>query len=111
MPKRILSEKPITVTEVKKILERIGEAELDQFQRRTLDYAQKFGVVKEDKAEELTTKLIEKFGVESREAVQIVNSMPKSVEELRTFFVASKRRIVATAQLEDMLKLLDEYRK
>jgi len=111
MPKKSLSEKPITVAAVKKILEERGDAEIDQFQRRTLDFAQKFVKVDENKAEELVNKLTEKFGVDTKEAVQIVNCMPKSVEELRIFFATGKRRIIATAQLEDILKLLDEYRK
>ena len=111
MPKKSLTEKPITISSVKKILEERGETELDQFQRRTLDFVQKFAKLDANKAEELVGKLTEKFGVDTKEAVQIVNSMPKSVEELRVFFAVGKRRIIATAQLEDILKLLDEYRK
>ncbi|HYB92971.1 MAG TPA: RNA polymerase Rpb4 family protein [archaeon] len=111
MPKKSLSEKPITIASVKKILEERGETELDQFQHRTLDFVQKFAKLDANKAEELVGKLTEKFGVDTKESVQIVNCMPKSVEELRIFFAVGKRRIIATAQLEDILKLLDEYRK
>jgi len=111
MPKKVIAEKPITIAEVKKLLEKKGESELDQFQRITLDYAKKFEKVDGKKIEELINSLSEKFGIDREEAVQIVNSIPKSVEELRPFFVAAKRRIIGTDQLEEMLKILDEFRK
>jgi len=111
MPKKLVAEKPVTIAEVKKLLEKKGESELDQFQRITLDYAKKFEKVEVKKIEELINKLIEKFGIERGEAVQIVNAMPKSVEELRPFFVVSKRRIIGTTQLEEMVKILDAFRK
>jgi len=111
MPKKIVAEKPIAIAEVKKLLEKKGERELDQFQRITLDYAKKFEKAEGKKTEELIDKLVEKFSIDREEAVQIVNSMPKSVEELRPFFVAAKRRIIGTAQLEEMLKILDSSRK
>jgi DNA-directed RNA polymerase subunit F len=111
MPKKLVAEKPITIAEVRKLLEKKGEGELDQFQRITLDYAKKFEKVEEKKVEELINKLVEKLGIDRGEAVQIVNAMPKSVEELRPFFFVSKRRIIGTAQLEEILKILDAYRK
>lgn len=111
MPKKILSEKPITIAEVKKILEERGEDQLDQFQRITLDYVKKFSKIDDKKAEELISTLTEKFGIDKVEAVQIVNSMPKSIEELRPFFATARRRIIGTTQLEAMLKVLDEFRK
>lgn len=109
MPKRTVSEKEITIPEVKKILEAKGE-ELDQFQRRTFDYAAKFSKIDALKAEKLVNKLVEKFGIIRSDAVQIVNCMPTSVEELRVFFAASKKKIILTSQLEELLETLDEYR-
>lgn len=110
MPKKILSEKPVTLTEVKSILEARGE-NLDQFQRRTLDYASKFAKVEPDKVNQFTDELIKKYDIERETAVQIVNCMPSSIEELRTFFATSKKRIMVASQLEDMLKFLDAHRQ
>ncbi|MFQ6080147.1 MAG: RNA polymerase Rpb4 [Candidatus Bathyarchaeia archaeon] len=110
MPRKALRERAITVPEVKKILESIGEEHLDQFQRRSLDYAAKFSKVDVDTAEKLLDKLVEQFELEEEEAVQIVNCMPESVEEIRVF-LAGGRRIVETSKLEGILALLDEYRK
>jgi DNA-directed RNA polymerase subunit F len=41
--------------------------------------------------------------------VQIVNCMPKSVEELRVF-LAGGRKIIETSKLEAIVRLLDEHR-
>ena len=109
MPKP-LKEKVLTLPEVKKVLESLGEENLDQFQRRTLDYASKFSRVDAEDAKELVKRLVEEFELEEEEAVQIVNCMPESIEELRTF-LAGGRKIIETSKLEAIIGLLNEYRK
>ncbi|NIU81842.1 RNA polymerase Rpb4, partial [Candidatus Bathyarchaeota archaeon] len=64
MPRKAIKERPVTIPEVKKILESIGEEHLDQFQRRSLDYATKFSKTDSDVSEELVKKLIEDFDLE-----------------------------------------------
>lgn len=108
MPIKVVDKKEITIAEAKRMLGGIGD--LNQFQTRTLDYASKFSKVDPQKAEELMSKLAEKFEISRKEAVQVVNCMPQSIEELRVFFSTSRRKIMVTSQLEEMLKLLDEYR-
>ncbi|MEM2904810.1 MAG: RNA polymerase Rpb4 family protein [Candidatus Bathyarchaeia archaeon] len=103
-------ERPITVAEVRALLQ-ASEAELDQFQRRTLDYAEKFAKLDASKARELVSKLVADFALEEERAVQIVNSMPSSIEELRVFFTGGKRRLVTTQQLNDILGALNAYRE
>lgn len=110
MPRKATKERAVTIPEVKGILESIGEEELDQFQRRSLDYASKFSKVDPTTAEKLVLELIEKFELEEEEAVQLVNCMPESVEEIRVF-LAGGRRIVETSKLEKILALMNEYRK
>ena len=110
MSRKATKERAITIPEVKKVLESIGEEKLDQFQRRSLDYASKFSKVDPNTAEKLVTELVEKFELEEEEAVQLVNCMPESVEEIRVF-LAGGRRIVETSKLEKILAFLDEYRK
>jgi len=110
MPGKALRERVVTVPEVKEILESIGEESLDQFQRRSLDYAAKFSKVDAHAAQELLNKLVKQFELEEEEAVQIVNCMPGSLEEIRVF-LAGGRRIVETSKLEGILALLDEHRK
>jgi DNA-directed RNA polymerase subunit F len=110
MSKKALRERPLTIPEVKKALEALGEDKLDQFQRRSLDYASKFSRVEPEKAEVLVKILVEKFGLEEEEAIQVVNAMPASIEEIRVF-LAGGRKIVETSKLQEILNLLNEYRK
>jgi len=109
LPKKILSQRYISIPEVRKKLEERTIEELNQFQRRTLDYTVKFTKIDSEKAQELKKELVEKFSIEEKNAVQIVNCMPSTVEELRTFFVASRPRIVATTQLEEILATILKY--
>jgi len=110
MPRKVFKERIITLPQVSEILKAIGEENLDQFQRRSLDYAAKFSKVNAKVIEEILKKLTEEFGLEEEEAVQIVNCMPESIEEIRTF-LAGGRRIIETSKLEGILDLLNKYRK
>jgi len=110
MAKNAIREKNLTISQVKKLLVSLGEENLDQFQRRTLDYASKFSKVDAEASEKLMEKLVEKFGLEEEEAIQVVNCMPKSVEELRVF-LSGGRKIIETSKLEAIVNLLDENRK
>jgi DNA-directed RNA polymerase subunit F len=109
MGKRELSENKLVLPQVKKILESIGEENLDQFQRRTLDYVSKFSKVDAAGAEGLLEKLVKEFGLDEAEAVQIVNCMPESVGELRVF-LAGGRKIIETSKLEAIVSVLNESR-
>jgi len=110
MPSKPSKEQILTVAQVKKMLESLGEEKLDQLQRRSLDYASKFSRIDSEKAEILAKNLMEKFELEKEEAVQLVNSMPESIEEVRVF-LAGGRKIVETSKLQGILNLLDHYRK
>jgi DNA-directed RNA polymerase subunit F len=81
-------------------LERAKEEELGEFQRRTLDYASKFSKIPPAKAEKLVKE----------DAIQIANTLPRYIEELRTILTV-KGRIIGAAQLEDILKLVNGYRE
>jgi DNA-directed RNA polymerase subunit F len=100
----------LTLPKVKNVLESMGEENLDQFQRRTLDYVSKFSKVDADAAEKLVEKLVSEFGLEQEEAIQVVNCMPRTVDELRVF-LAGGRKIIETAKLETIVRLLEENRK
>lgn len=110
MARKPTRERALTIPEVKRLLELIGEEKLDQFQRRTFDYASKFSKVEEDKIEMLIKILIEKYGLDEEEAIQIVNCMPQSIDEIRVF-LGGGRKIIETSKLQGILNLLDEYRK
>jgi DNA-directed RNA polymerase subunit F len=109
MSKKEISENRLTLPQVKKVLESIGEENLDQFQRRTLDYVSKFSKVDPEKAEELLQILVKEYEIDEAEAIQIINCMPETVEELRVF-LAGGRKIIETAKLHAIVELLNESR-
>jgi DNA-directed RNA polymerase subunit F len=110
MAKKPTRERLLTIPEVKKLLESMGEENLDQFQRRTLDYSSKLSKVEPEKMETLVETLVENFGLEPDETIQLVNCMPQSIEEIRVF-LAGGRKIIETSKLQEILNVLDEYRK
>jgi len=109
MHKRELSEIRLSLPQVKQELMAIGEENLDQFQRRTLDYVSKFSKIDQSAAGELIEKLIKDFGLENDEAVQVVNCAPETVDEMR-IFLAGGRKIIETTKLEAIVSLLNEHR-
>ncbi len=83
---------------------------MDQFQRRSLDYATKFAKVDADKVDPLLRKLVEEFEIDEEEAVQILNAMPESIHEIRVF-LAGGRKIIESSKLEKILEFLNKNRK
>ncbi len=109
MSKREVSESKLTLPQVKQTLESIGEENLDQFQRRTLDYVSKFTKVSPEDAAFLLEKLMKEYVLDEDEAVQIINCMPETVDELRVF-LAGGRKIIETQKLSAIVSLLNEKR-
>jgi DNA-directed RNA polymerase subunit F len=110
MPGKNTTEEKLSLPRVKKIMETMGEENLDQLQRRTFDYVSKFSKLEAEDAEKLVKKLVAEFGLDELEAVQVVNCVPKSIEELR-IFLAGGRKIIETSKLEAIVTLLNEHRK
>jgi DNA-directed RNA polymerase subunit F len=109
MSKREISETRLTLPQVKKVLESVGEENLDQLQRRTLDYVNKFSKADPAKAEEILQTLIKEYEIDEAEAIQIINCMPETVDELR-IFLAGGRKIIETGKLNSIVALLNENR-
>ena len=109
MPRKLIDAKPITTAEARRILEKASEDELGEFQRRTRDYTIKFSKIQPGKAEKLLRDLSEKHQLERKDAIQVANCMPSTIEELRTVLFV-KGRVFVTEQLEGILKTLAPYR-
>jgi DNA-directed RNA polymerase subunit F len=103
------TEIKLSLPQAKHELLEVGEENLDQFQRRTLDYLQKFSKIDESIASVLLERLVKEFGLDEDEAVQVVNCAPESVDELR-IFLAGGRKIIEVAKLESIVALLNESR-
>ena len=109
MPRKLIDTKPIATAEARRILEKAREDELGEFQRRTRDYTIKFSKIQPSKAEKLLRDLSEKHQLDRKDAIQIANCMPSSIEEIRTV-LSTKGRVLTTEQLEDILKTLAPYK-
>ncbi len=104
-----MSEKPVkkllTISEAHQILQKIDVEKADQIQKRTLDYTAKFSKDSPESAKKLRKELETDCGLSEEESVQVVNVMPKSMEELRTF-TSGWRKLLPTETLENILKIL-----
>ena len=98
-------KKILTLSEAHQILEKIDVEKADQIQKRTLDYTSKFAKITVESAKKLRKQLESECGLSTEEAVEVINIMPKSIEELRTF-TAGWRKLLPTETLEKMLKIL-----
>lgn len=95
----------LTMPEAHQILEKIDVEKADQIQKRTLDYTSKFSKTTPETARKLRKQLEAECGLSEGEAVEVVNVMPKSIEELRTF-TAGWRKLLPTETLEKILRIL-----
>jgi len=97
----------ITLPEVKDILDKVEPDTMDQIQRWTHDYTSKFANIDGKTAKKMKEKLSQECGLTEEEAVEIVNIMPTSIEELRAFTFGWKK-LILTDTLEKMLKIIKE---
>lgn len=105
--KDIISSEPITIPEVREIFSQIDPDQLDQIQRWTFDYTAKFSKTDPDKARLMRRALIEECDLTDTEAVEIVNIMPETIAEIRSFTFGWKKLILAET-LSKMLRILKE---
>jgi DNA-directed RNA polymerase subunit F len=101
----VIKREIITLSEVKKILESVSLDEMDQIQRWTYDYSKKFAKTDYDNAKVMIDNLVNDGDLSMEEAVELVNVMPKSLEELRAFTFGWKKLIV-TEKLEKIKSIL-----
>ena len=103
-----MSEKPskkvLTIPEANQILQKLNVEKADQIQKRTLDYTTKFSKTAPEAVKKMRKELAE-CGLTEEEAVEVVNILPKSIEELRTF-TSGWRKLLPTETLEKILKIL-----
>jgi DNA-directed RNA polymerase subunit F len=98
-------KKLLSIPEANQILQKIDLEKADQIQKRTLDYTAKFSKTTYESAKKLRKQLETDCGLSEEEAVELVNLVPKSIEELRTF-TSGWRKLLPTETLENILKIL-----
>lgn len=95
----------ITTAQVKDILGEVKADDMDQIQRWTFDYVTKFAKTEGKKAHKMVEKLVGECDLTEEEAVEVVNVMPTTLEELRAFTFGWKK-LILTETLEKILAIL-----
>ena len=101
----IIYKEVISLPQVKEILGPVKPDDMDQIQRWTYDYVSKFAKSDSVLAQKMIKQLIEECELKDEEAVEIVNVLPTSLEELRAFSFGWKK-LVLTETLEKMQSIL-----
>lgn len=100
-----LKKEVITAAQVKGVLESVKPDDMDQIQRWTYDYVTKFAKVDAKAAARMVKQLVDQCDLTAEEAVEVVNVMPTTLEELRAFTFGWKK-LILTETLDKMLKIL-----
>ena len=103
----VVKKRMISLPEVKEILSETSLESMDQIQRWTYDYVSKFAKIEPKAAKKMKQDLTSQCGFTEVEAVEIINIMPKSLPELRSFTFGWKKLILSET-LEKILKIIDE---
>ena len=103
----VVKKRMLSLSEVKEILSKRDIESMDQIQRWTYDYVSKFAKIEAKAAKKMKQELISQCGLTEEEAAEIVNVLPKSLPELRSFTFGWKKLILSET-LEKILKIIDE---
>jgi len=103
----VVDRKEITAAEARKMLMDRAD-ELDPLQRRVLEYTIRFSRLDSESSKELVEELMKETKIDRALAVQIVNSMPASIPEIRTFL--GRQRIIAEDTMTNILRIIEKYR-
>jgi len=103
----IIKKEIVTLPHVKEILDSVKPDDMDQIQRWTADYVTKFAKADSKKAQKMVRQLVDQCDLTEEEAVEVVNIMPVSLEELRAFTFGWKK-LILTETLDKMLNILKE---
>ena len=103
----VVKKRMLSLPEVKEILSKRDIESMDQIQRWTYDYVSKFAKIEPKAAKKMKQDLIKQCGLTEEEAVEIVNILPKSLPELRSFTFGWKKLILSET-LGKILKIIDE---
>lgn len=101
--KDIKHNEPITIAEVRDIFSRMDIDQLDQIQRWTFDYTSRFTSISREQSNRMKERLMAECSLTEEEAVEIINIMPSSIAEVRSFTFGWKKLILA----ETLAKILD----
>lgn len=101
--------KPLTVSEVKEILEAEGaKRELNFEQKTALQHAVMFTKLPADKARKLAGELAKIENISESMAVKIADLLPAHVDDVRIIF-ARERFTINPKTIDEILKTVEKY--
>lgn len=107
--KKVIGSDPITIAEVKIMLEELSEHyELTYEQNLALDHVSKFSKVDEESAKKIVEEIAENF--KKTQAIKIADIMPEDMADLRLLF-AKERGTYKKEDLEKLLEIVNKYRE
>ncbi len=108
----IVSEKPVSLNDVKEILHRVqkdSKEPLTYEQQNTLDHVEKFVKLEPKKEKELRKDLKDLGFLSDRQIVSVADILPKSEAELRVILAREKLEF-DEAQLKEVMKVVKKYK-
>ena len=103
----VIKKRMLSLAEVKEILSKDDVESMDQIQRWTYDYVSKFAKIEAKSAKKMKADMVGQCGLTEEEAVEIINILPRSLPELRSFTFGWKKLILSET-LGKILKIIDE---
>jgi len=101
----VKKKQPISISEVKELLQSQEPDTMDQIQRWTYDYATKFAKFDAATAKKIKQELVKDCGLTEEESVELINICPKTMAELRSFTFGWKK-LVLSETLEKILQII-----
>lgn len=102
------SETDITIPEALETLS--TQEDLKQYQRLVLDYLKEASKLPADKAKKLLEELVKEAGLARKEAVMLVNILPKSRHEIMAILSGGKEKEFLTLEKAEKIKsIIDKY--
>lgn len=106
--KKVIDTDPITIAEVKQMLEGIQEHyELTYEQNLALDHVTKFSKLDMESAKKMVEELEEL--IKKTQAIKIADIMPEDMADLRLIF-AKERGSIKKEDMEKILEIVNKYR-
>ncbi|MEM1944574.1 MAG: hypothetical protein QW756_03105 [Nitrososphaerota archaeon] len=103
MPRKIISKIEIPMATAAKLLSE-HEAGLSPLQMRVLSYARRYSQLSAEQAELLVERLVREFELTRKEAVQVADVCPTTVEELRATLSGYKRLVASLLFSEEKMQ-------
>ncbi len=97
-----ISETDITIPEALEILSE--QENLKQYQRLVLDYLKEASKLPAEKAEKLLKELMKEAGLTRKEAVMLVNILPKSKHEIMAILSGGRDKEFLTLEKAEKIK-------